>query len=69
MTLTMRVVNLVDKLRLQKFFVEKDNKAHLKFVEFSPARVEDPLDKVIRTKGQAYRPNQFEKDCLKELDF
>ena len=69
MTLTMRVVNLVDKLRLQKFFVEKDNKAHLKFVEFSPARIEEALDKIIRTKGKAYRPNQFEKDCLKELDF
>ena len=69
MTITMRIVSLVDKLKLQKFFVEKDNKAHFKFAEFSPARLEETIDKLLRTKGNPYQPNQFEKDCLKELDF
>ncbi len=69
MTITMRVVNLVDKLRLQSFFIEKDNKVHLKFVEFSPTRIEEALDKIFRTKGKAYTPNQLEKEVLRELDF
>lgn len=69
MTVTMRVVNLVDKLKLQKFFVEKDNKAHLKFAEFSPAKLEELLDKAFKTKGRPYTPNQLEQDILKELDF
>lgn len=69
MTITMRVVNLVDKLRLQNFFIEKDNKVHLKFVEFSPARVEEALDNIFRTKGKKYKPNDFEKEVLRELDF
>lgn len=66
---TMKIVNLVDKLKLQNFFVEKDNKAHFKFAEFSPARLEELLDRVLRTKGKAYQPDEFEKQCLKELDF
>ena len=66
---TMRIINLVDKLQLQKFFVEKDNKAHFKFAEFSPARLEELLDRLLRTQGKSYQPDDFEKQCLKELDF
>lgn len=69
MTITMRIVNLADKLRLQSFFVEKDNKAHLKFAEFRPAKLEEALDRLLKTKGNPYSPNEFEKDCLRELDF
>lgn len=69
MTLTMRIVNLVDKLRLQNLFVEENNRTHLKLMEFSPAKLEEALDKVLRTKGKSYRPSNFERDVLEDLDF
>ena len=69
MTTTMRIVNLVDKLKLQNFFFEKDNKAVLVLGEFNVARLEEKIDKLFKTKGKAYVPNDFEKECLKELDF
>ena len=67
MSITIKVVNWVDKLKLQNFFVEKDNRVILN-LSFNPEKVERLLDKVLPVHGRAYQPNQFELDCLNELE-
>lgn len=67
MSTTLKLVELVDKLRLQKFFMEKDNKVMLN-LSFDPKKIESILDQVFPTKGKAYEPNDFEKDCIRDLE-
>lgn len=71
MGITLRVVSLIDKLHLQNYFVEREDR-----VFFAPIRIslnerilEQKLDHLFKLKGKAYKMNQFEKNCLKELDF
>lgn len=71
MSITYKIVNVVDKLKLDHYFIEKNNITY-----FSPIRIQlntDVVEKLvnsfIKVKGREYIPNQFEKDVLKELDF
>ena len=71
MSLTMKVVEVIDKLKLDHYFIEKENAMY-----FSPIKIklntdvlEDTIDKLVSSDGKAYRPNQFERDVLKDLDF
>lgn len=71
MSITVKVVELVDKLGLNHFFIEKNNRLY-----FSPIKIrlnkdllESSIDRFLKTKGRAYKPNDLEKDVLKELDF
>jgi len=71
MSITLKVVNLVDRLHLQNYFVEKEDR-----LLFAPIRIslnerflEEKIDKLFKLKGKPYSSNQFEQDCLKELDF
>jgi hypothetical protein len=67
MSITLKVVSLIDKLHLQSFFMEKDNKVMLN-LSFNPSAIEDVIDDVLKVDGHAYRPNQFEIDVLSELE-
>lgn len=67
MSITLKLVELVDKLHLQNFFMEKENKVMLN-VSFDPSRIEELIDGLLPTKGNSYKPSQFEIDVLKELD-
>lgn len=67
MSITLKVVRLLDKLNLQHFFMEKDNKVMLNLT-IKPDLIEDTIDDILKVNGKAYRPNQFEIDILKELE-
>jgi NAD-specific glutamate dehydrogenase len=67
MSITLKLVALVDKLQLQNFFMEKENKVMLN-LSFDPSRIEDLIDSVLSTKGHSYKPSKFELDVLNELD-
>jgi len=67
MSITLKLVELVDKLRLQNFFMEKDNKVMLN-LSFDPNKIEDILDNVLPNRGQRYQPSDFEKDCIQDLE-
>ena len=67
MSITLKVVSLIDKLHLQSFFMEKDNKVMLN-LSFNPSAIEDVIDDVLKVDGHAYRPSQFEIDVLSELE-
>lgn len=71
MSITLKIVNLIDRLKLQHYFIEKNNKTYFTpiNISFSEDKLESILDKVIRTKGNAYKMNDLEKEVLKELDF
>lgn len=71
MSITLRVVNFIDRLHLQNYFMEKENT-----LLFAPIRIslnekilERKIDQLFKLKGKPYAINEFEKNCLKELDF
>lgn len=68
MSITTKMVELVDKLRLNHFFIEENNRVHLKFTEFNPQKLEGLLDSLIKIKGKSYDPNEFELNCIRELE-
>jgi hypothetical protein len=67
MSITLKLVELVDKLHLQNFFMEKENKVMLNF-SFNPNRIEDVIDSLLKSKGKTYMPSKLEEDVLSELD-
>lgn len=68
MSITLKVIELVDKLNLTHYFIEDNNKVHLSFTEFDPQKVEAVINKVIPSKGKQYNPNEFELNCIRELE-
>jgi len=68
MSITLKIVNLIDKLRLQRFFMEEDNKVMLNFI-LSPDHIEDLIDDTLKVDGKTYSPSQFEMEVLKELEW
>ena len=68
MSITLKIVELVDKLNLTHYFIEDNNRVHLSFTEFDPQKIEIILNKVVRIKGKAYNPNEFELNCIRELE-
>lgn len=68
MSITLKMVELVDKLRLTQLFIEENNRVHLKFTEFNPQKLEVLLDTFIKTRGKEYNPDEFELNCIRELE-
>tara|TARA_B100001971_G_C18268008_1_gene596124 strand:+ start:56902 stop:57114 length:213 start_codon:yes stop_codon:yes gene_type:complete len=68
MSITLKMVELVDKLRLTQLFIEENNRVHLKFTEFNPQKLEVLLDAFIKTRGKEYNPDEFELNCIRELE-
>jgi hypothetical protein len=71
MSITLKIVEIIDKLRVQNYFVEKNNKTYFTpiNIQLSTEHIETIIDKVFKTNGNAYKMNEFEKEILKELDF
>lgn len=71
MSITLKVVDLIDRLNIQSYFLEKENK--LQFtpikISFDSIKIERRIESLIKVNGNSYKMNQFEKDILKELDF
>lgn len=68
MSITLKLVALVDRLHLQNFFMEKDNKVMLN-LSFDPNKIESLIDQYFTSKGKAYKPNEFEESCIKDLEY
>lgn len=68
MSVTLKIVELVDRFKLTHYFIESNNKVHLRLLEFDPQKVEVLLDKVIKSKGKAYQASDFELNCIRELE-
>lgn len=68
MSITLKVIELVDKLKLTHYFIEENNRVHLSFTEFDPQKVEKVLNKLVPIKGEQYNPNEFELNCIRELE-
>lgn len=71
MSITLRVIQIIDRLKLQNYFVEKDDR-----IMFAPIRIslnektlERKIDKTFKLKGRPYQADEFEVSCLKDLDF
>ena len=67
MSVTFKIIELIDRLHLQKFFMEKDNKILLN-ISIDPNRIEELIDRTLKPRGKNYKPNQFELDCINELE-
>lgn len=67
MSITFKVVQLIDRLHLQSFFMEKDNKVLLNLA-LDPSKIESYLDHKLRLKGKSYQPNEFELKCIQDLE-
>lgn len=71
MSITLKIVDLLDKLKVQKFFIEKNNKTYFApiRIKLNQSQIENIADKVFKVKGNAYKMNDFEKEILEELKF
>lgn len=70
-SITLKVVSLIDKSKVQKLFIENESSLY-----FAPLRIrlntnsiESLINKVVSIDGNTYRPNQFEKNIINDLDF
>ncbi len=71
MSITLKVIDLIDRLKVQRFFIEKNNKTYFSpiFINFNPENFEKIADHLVSSKGKPYEPNDLEKAICKELDF
>lgn len=67
MSITLKIVNLIDKLHLQNFFAQKDNKVMIN-ISFDPTVIEDAIDELLKVDGRPYTPSQLEIDDIDELE-
>jgi hypothetical protein len=67
MSVTFKVVELIDRLHLQSFFMEKDNKVLLN-ISLDPTKIERFLDHKLKLNGKHYTPNEFELSCIEDLE-
>ena len=70
-SITLKVVDLLDRLKVQSYFVEKNDRTYFTpiHVKFDPNKLEIILDKIIKVKGNSYKMNKMEKQVLEELEF
>ena len=71
MSLTLKLIYLIDKFKLGHYFAEEKKTGHIgiKVFEFDPAKLEKRIDQIIKTKGHAYAPNELEQKIMEELNF
>lgn len=70
MSITLKLVHLIDKLNLQSYFVEKNDRTYFTPIQFKfdTNKIEALTDKLIKVKGRAYKLNNLEKNILNDLD-
>mgnify|MGYP005708108021 FL=1 len=71
MSITLKLVDAIDKLKVQSFFVEKGDKTYFSpiHIGFDANSFENKSDKLFNVNGKPYKKNEFEEQVLKELDF
>ncbi|MFT6633330.1 MAG: hypothetical protein ACJAS4_003300 [Bacteriovoracaceae bacterium] len=71
MSITLRVVDLLDRLKVQRFFIERNQRTYFTpiRISFNQAQLEKISDRLFKVKGNAYKMNDLEKEILEELDF
>jgi hypothetical protein len=71
MSITLKIVDLLDKFKVQHYFIEKDNKAYFTpmMIKFNPSQLEFLIEKFVSVDGNAYKMNDLEEKVLRELDF
>jgi len=70
-SLTFKAIQLVDKTKVAKLFVEKDHKLYFSPIKIriNANQIEKIIDRLLRTKGKSYKMNDLEKSVLEELDY
>lgn len=66
---TQKVIELVDKLKLQQLFVEKNNRVYFTPLRINPSKLEKRINNFLSVKGRAYKKNDLEESLLRDLDF
>jgi hypothetical protein len=71
MSLTLRVVEILDRLHVEKYFVEKDQEVFFRplTIKINTNAIRTAFNKVCSIDGNAYKTNHFEDKVLEELDF
>lgn len=71
MSITLKIVNFLDHLKVQKFFLEQNDKVLFTpiKIELNEQFIERKLRQILSGNGKAYEMNEFERACLEELDF
>lgn len=71
MSITLKIVDLIDKLKVQHYFIEKNNNTYFRPIQikFNASHVEEMIEKVVNVDGNTYKMNDLEKNILKDLDF
>lgn len=67
MSVTTKVIQFVDKLKLNKFFTERNGKVYFQLA-FNPKKFESIIDKTLRVNGRPYKVTELEKQALEELE-
>jgi hypothetical protein len=70
MSITLKLVHLIDKLNIQSYFIEKNDRTYFMPIQFkfNTNKLEALTDKLIKVKGRAYKVNDLEKSILNDLD-
>lgn len=71
MSITLKIVDLLDRFKVQSFFIERNQKTYFTpiRISFNQSQLEKVTDKFFKVKGNAYKMNDLEKEILEELDF
>lgn len=71
MSITLRIVELLDRLKVQNYFLERNNKTYFTPIKihFNHNQIEVIADKIFKVNGKPYQMNDLEKNVLKDLDF
>ncbi len=71
MSLTLRIVEILDRLHVEKYFIEKDQEVYFRplQVKVNTNAIRNTFNKFCNVNGNAYIQNDFEKKVLEELDF
>jgi hypothetical protein len=71
MSLTLKVVEILDRLHIEKYFIEKDQEVYFRplIIKINTNAIRQTFNKVCNVNGNAYIKNEFERKVLEELDF
>ncbi|MAX66273.1 MAG: hypothetical protein QF441_04790 [Bacteriovoracaceae bacterium] len=71
MSITLKVIDLIDKMKIQNFFVEKGNRTYFTPIQikFDQQKFEEISDRLFRVKGKPYKISELEKSLIKDLDY
>ena len=71
MSITLKAVDFIDKLKLDTYFVKSDDKISFTPIKlnFNERTIESIIDRLVNSNGKSYSMNDFEKNIISELDF